>query len=96
MKIFKNCCYLKRVVLSESILPIEEDAFRNCASLLKISLPNSVDSIHASNFEGCFFIQFENCSVIDSIVENGVVDPCSIQKGIRGTLTNTRPIDVPS
>merc|ERR1740136_178895 len=77
---FQNCCRLKRVVLPESILSIEEKAFRNCASLLNISLPNSVESIHASAFEGCFLIQFENCSVIDSIAENGGVHPCDIQK----------------
>merc|ERR1740124_961794 len=80
MKTFNNCCRLKRVVLPESIQSIEEDAFRNCASLLKFSLPNSVESIHASAFEGCFLIQFENSSVIDSIVQNGGVHPCDVLK----------------
>merc|ERR1740124_1688175 len=68
------------VVLPDSIQSIEENAFKNCASLVKISLPNSVKFIHASAFEGCFFIQFENCSVIDSIVQDGGVHPCDIQK----------------
>merc|ERR1740124_1532991 len=80
MKTFNNCCRLKRVVLPESIQSIEEDAFRNCASLLKLSLPSSVESVHASAFEGCFLIQFENSSIIDSIVENGDVHPYDVQK----------------
>merc|ERR1740124_889836 len=80
MKTFNNCCRLKRVVLPESIQSIEEDAFRNCASLLKFSLPNSVESIHTSAFEGCFLIQFENSSIIDSIVENGGVHPYDVHK----------------
>merc|ERR1740124_1820044 len=77
---FYNCCRLKNVVLPESIGSIEEHAFRNCASLLKINLPNSVKSIHASAFEGCLLIEFENCSVIESVVENGGVHPCNIYK----------------
>merc|ERR1740124_584641 len=80
MKTFNNCCRLKRVVLPESIISIKEDAFRNCASLLKLSLPSSVESIHLSAFEGCFNIQFENSSIINSIVENGGVPPYDVQK----------------
>merc|ERR1740124_117351 len=79
-KTFENCCRLESIVLPDSILSIEEDAFKNCASLLEISLPNSVESIHASAFQGCFFIQFENVCVINSIVKNGSVHPCDIQK----------------
>ena len=33
-----------------------------------------------SSFQGYFLIQFENCSVIDSVVENGGVHPWDIQK----------------
>merc|ERR1740124_7043 len=77
---FDNCCRLTSVVLPETIRSIEEKAFRNCASLLKISLPNSVESIHEYAFEGCLLLRFENCSVINSIVENGGVHPCDIHK----------------
>merc|ERR1740124_2183229 len=80
METFMNCCSLKSVVLPETILSIEEDAFTNCASLLKISLPNSVKSIHATAFQGCVLIEFENCCVIDSIIQNGGVHPCDINK----------------
>merc|ERR1740124_1703658 len=75
IKIFENCYHLKSVVLPESIQSIEEDAFKNCASLLKISPPNSVESIHATAFEGCILIQFDNCNALDSMLENGGVDP---------------------
>ena len=78
IKSFGNCCCLKRVVLPESILSIEEDAFRNYASFLKISLPNSVESIYASASEGFFFIQVEIYCDIDLIVENGGVHLCNI------------------
>merc|ERR1740124_1249392 len=77
---FENCYRLKNVVLPKSILSIEEHAFKNCASLLKINLSNSVKSIHASAFEGCLLIRFENCSVIESVVENGGAHPCDINK----------------
>merc|ERR1740124_1116569 len=77
---FENCYRLKNVVLPKSILSIEEHAFKNCASLLKINLSNSVKSIHASAFEGCLLIRFENCSVIESVVENGGTHPCDINK----------------
>merc|ERR1740124_1086557 len=80
MNIFANCCRLISVVLPESILSIEKHAFKNCASLVKISLPNSVKFIHASAFQGCLLLKFENCSVIDSIVQDGGVHPCDIQK----------------
>merc|ERR1740124_247265 len=77
---FENCYRLKNVVLPKSILSIEEHAFKNCASLLKINLSNSVKSIHASAFEGCLLIRFENCSVIESVVENGGTHLCDINK----------------
>jgi len=72
---FKNCYRLKSVVLPESIQSIEMDAFTNCASLVKIRLPKSVIYIHAYAFKGCLLLQFDNCSVIDSIIQNGGVDP---------------------
>ena len=81
------------MVLPESILSIEEHLFRNCALLLNISLPSLIDFIHASAFEGCLYLKFENCNVIDSIIKKGV-NMCDIQKLIRGMLRNTAPTDV--
>jgi len=49
---FENS-YFKRVVLSNNINIILDEAFKNCSRLEKIDVPNSIDTISRGAFENC-------------------------------------------
>ena len=61
---------ITRVILPETIVSIEMDAFYNCELLTEINLPNSIQSIAKSTFSGCISLKTvdlpDNITVIDS------------------------------
>ena len=79
---FKNCEYLKQVVLGNSLTTIGEGAFEECAELETINLPSSLQAIKNRAFYNCLSIAsvslgmslteigtsaFENCAAIKAI-----------------------------
>ena len=77
---FSGCCRLKKVVLPHSLKSIADFAFTNCASLATISLPTSIEDIDYGAFMGCLELKFEDCTIIDSIIEKGGVDPREVNR----------------
>lgn len=49
----KGCISLTTVVLPDSVITIEQNAFEDCSGLEEITIPNNTTSIGSSAFEGC-------------------------------------------
>ena len=52
-RIFNDCRFLSKIVISSSVTSIDDWAFSNCSSLSKIVIPSSVTSIGRGAFAGC-------------------------------------------
>lgn len=50
---FKDCTFIEKVVIPNSILRIHEQAFSGCTSLKSVTIPKSVIQICKRAFEGC-------------------------------------------
>ena len=51
-KAFQNCA-ISKVIFSNAVTCIKNDAFRNCEKLGRIDIPNSVNAIGSYAFNGC-------------------------------------------
>jgi hypothetical protein len=79
---FKNCTYLKSVVIPNSVTSIGYGAFRNCTSLTSVSLPSSLYNISPDMFAYC--TSLTNVNIPDSIreIDSGAFSNCSSLKSV--------------
>ena len=73
---FRDCQYLKRVVLGEDVSTISNSAFENCTRLREIQLPPEIRNIGASAFKNCtrlLEINFFRYSPGDRFVGSGLL-----------------------
>ena len=54
---FKDCTYLEKVIIPNSVTEIGYRAFEGCTSLIDVEIPNSVKCIKGSTFKGCTSLQ---------------------------------------
>ena len=50
---FKNCKYIKEIVISEGTESIAAQAFMGCTNLIKITLPSTIQTIGQAAFSNC-------------------------------------------
>ena len=74
--VFKDCSFIKAIILSDSVKKIDENAFANCYSLEKIKIPESTQSIRDGAFSNC--LSLKKISIPGSIVSigKGVFENC--------------------
>ena len=91
---FDSCYYLEKIIISDSVLSIEQYAFSGCSSLKSVSLGAGVTSIGKNAFYNCEYLldvtlgnsitnvgkdAFTYCNRIDNVYLNGTVgDWCNI------------------
>ena len=51
---YRSRCFIKSIIIPNSVTSIGESCFEDCYKLKSISIPNSVTSIGKSCFEGCY------------------------------------------
>jgi hypothetical protein len=56
-KAFKDCSYLKNIIIPESVTFIRKETFYNCGSLTTLTIPANVTSIGQEAFYGCTSMQ---------------------------------------
>jgi uncharacterized repeat protein (TIGR02543 family) len=83
---FKNCSFIKNVVIEEGLETIQYSAFEGCSSLINVSLPESVKTIGERLFYEC--VSLENI-----ILPNGLL---SLPNRIFSGCTSLKTIILPN
>ena len=80
---FKDCTYLEKVVIPNSVAEIRFGAFAGCTALEDIEIPNSVERILDRAFEGCTALK--QLLIPASVTEIGLIGfPGGVDNPFRG------------
>lgn len=82
---FRECYFLKSVMIPNSVTEIGVSAFRGCSGLTSIEIPNGVTHIVPQTFYGC-------SSLVSVTIPNGVTD---ISLGAFYDCTSLTSIEIP-
>lgn len=86
---FSNRMHLTNVIIPNSVIFIDYNAFHNCDQLAKIILPDSITQIGQSAFQNCDILEsitlsksltqigqwvFDACPMLSNVIFNGTID----------------------